>query len=208
MARPLRGDYLASDRPRHSYPLKGSKRRRSGGGWKNIGKPGTIKEYVGPYFDSKVKIGIPRHLWFKQEPIGPHAVRLYKEWLRRDAFWDAIEYLDTPVEVAGEVFFDVKRRQAEVIYRELREAGDAYGWLRKEALALFKAGKIPIGAAVEASPMADLFFTAMAGGEGRASEIDTLVFGGRMRVDLEETCENTSALERMYVQYIVCRRGR
>ena len=125
------------------------------------------------------------------------------EYLRREAFWQLVENLDFPIEYAGMTILGVKKRRAEQVHAELVNATDPWLWFLRNPLAGFKSGKIGRGRETASCPIADLFFTILAGGSESVQDLRVKAFGGRSVFTLEEACEGLTFTQREVIEYTV-----
>jgi hypothetical protein len=104
------------------------------------------------------------------------AYALYEEFLRREAFWWAVDGRGYPVEKAGKVFLGLGRSATYKVRDELSgfdtgESTPPLEWFRSEAERGIREGWIGRGYDTTPSQKADAFFTALAGGKDAVDEL-------------------------------------
>jgi hypothetical protein len=171
---------------RDSFPLRGRQRRRTGGGYQNLKGPGPSKDYRDLY-----GYPIPEE-WaeLRREPIGDFAKKLLADFLRHNMFWDAVKTHRIPVEFAGRSCLGVKMRCAQVVLKKLDGDRGPLNHFRSKAFEGFRENKIARGAATAQCPVADYFFSLLAGGPERITQI---------RAEVAEV------LHSQYLEYTVCK---
>src|SRR5262249_6577629 len=142
----------------------------------------------------------------KRKPIGSHARDLLGEYLRRAAFWRYVKENDVPMEFAAEQVLGAKqrgvnRRRGQQGHKELSEAGGPWHWFVLKAIEGFKSSRIAPGRQTEGCPVADQFFTALAGGRDELDSLRSKALGGRYHASLEHVCEGLTGTEREVIQY-------
>jgi hypothetical protein len=162
----------SSPLPRLKPP--GRKRRRTGGGYRSLGRVLNRKAFMGPLIDPAVLRGQQRGKkpYWPQKPLTSHARDLLAEYLRRKAFWQAIED-GVPIQLAGKAHLPhLKPRR----FYEIANEFDAHTWLGRSATKVAQAWliertvegmntrRIGLGRETCRDPIADLFYTSLAGG--------------------------------------------
>ena len=142
-----------------------------------------------------------------QWPLSKHAIELHEAFLRRHAFLLAIHDMACPVETAGLIFLNKKKRQTYTILHELnRHASDddygALGWLRHEALLGFEKKTICPGRETITSSVADSFYIALGGGKGCLVDLYRSLLGEE-EVEMRKLHRGRGRVDREQIDYMV-----
>jgi hypothetical protein len=151
----------------------GQKRRRTtGGGFKEIQGPNTVKPILpdphpAPGYPKGDPLEPPRMIRderppIEQRPLTSAAERLLADYLARVAFQIAITQ-GASVEWAGKECLGVKKTRAHAIANEMRDR--PLEWFRRKALEGMQDESIGRGRETEKSPLADCFFSILSGGQ-------------------------------------------
>lgn len=187
--------------------LRGGKRRRSGGTLQNLPGRGSLKDRVprAPY--------IAQHYYYapwletlERRPISEAAKDLLGEYLRRQAFWWAVEQFGCPPGFAGAALLGgVSKRRVQQVLAELDEAGGPYRWFVLRAIEGLKSGKIARGRATAFCAIADQFFNCLAGGEEVIEELQARAFGGVTSGQVVGEYEGVVGIGLEVLEYSMCK---
>jgi hypothetical protein len=183
--------------------VRGRKRQRlSGGSFRNLGRQPKLRELPkGEFVDPGIRV-IDERPPIKQRPLSSQAKELLEGYQRRVAFWWAVRTMKTPVEWAGNVHLDVKKRRAYEILDELEKYVSPQEWFEAKAWEAFQRGQIGPGRGTLTSGLADAFFTALAGGPDHLKALRDS-FGARSRINLRDVLEEWHDLECEVIDYLV-----
>lgn len=190
-------------KPKSLPAVGGRKRHRRGAVCTEIGAVRHPDEFRSGSDYRLVRVdvkGEPPH----RTHLTPHAQDLFAEYMRRCAFFYAIEDDSIPIEFAGHAYLGQGKTRSYAIFKELRGTdghGTPLDWFRAKARDGFASGKIGRGRATARSQLADRFFDILS---TRGLEESKYQFSGRNRVDLAEVTEcQQDPLEVHVLEYIV-----
>jgi hypothetical protein len=183
--------------------VRGGKRQRlSGGSFRNLGRQPKVRELPkGDFVDPGIRV-IDERPPIKQRQLSSMAEDLLEQYQRRVAFWWAVRALRTPVEWAGMIHLNVKKRRAYEILEEIGKYGAPQEWFEAKAWEGFQRGEIGPGRGTLTSGLADAFFIALAGGPDQLKELRDS-FGARSRINLRDVLEGWRDLECEVIDYLV-----